>query len=349
MSLPRHTPAAVLYECGKSLTVESLEIPELLTGQVLVQIAYSGVCQTQILEARGLKGPDQFLPHTLGHEAGGTVLAVGPGVELVSPQDHVVLSWIKGPGKNAPGPVYRNAAGNRVNAGPVATFSQFAVVSENRCTRIAKEVPLHIAALLGCAVPTGAGIVTRQLDAKANDSIAIFGAGGIGLSAILMASLRGCSPIIAIDVADDKLEFAKKFGATHTFNAVSTAVSDEIQELVPGGVQFAIESSGSASAMELAFQSVKDGGGKAVLAGNLAAGQSILIDPFKLILGREIVGSVGGGTIPEIDLPRYAELFLEGKLPLDRLCGKTFPLSQINEALEALEKGTLGRVLMIND
>ncbi len=347
--IPATTRAAVLYRLKEPLVVEDLFLPPLQEGQVLVRVAYAGLCSTQLLEVNGDKGEDRFLPHTLGHEASGTAIAVGPGVTRVKEGDALVLSWIKGQGINASAPKYQNSKGQTVNAGQVATFSQYAVVSENRCTVIPSDFSLKSAALLGCAVPTGAGIVLNEVKPKPGESVAILGVGGVGLSALLSARLMHCNPIIAVDVQDRKLEFAKTLGATHTLNLATIEKSDalaRVRSWVKGGVDYSVECSGAKSAMEFGFQMVKEKGGKCVIAGNLPHGNTIQIDPFDLIKGREILGTVGGGSCPEHDIPLYVWLNQSGQFDLDRLIAKIYTLDDINEAIKDLSNGVLGRILL---
>ena len=184
------TLSAILVELGKPLIIDEIEIPKLKPGQVLVEIAYSGVCHTQVLECRGKRGADNYLPHCLGHEAGGIVREIGSNVQKVRPDDRVILSWIKGSGIDAPGSVY-NWNGSNVNAGAITTFSEYSVISENRITLIPDELTLQQAALLGCAVPTGVGSVFNTAQARPGQSIVIYGMGGVGLCAVNAAAIAG--------------------------------------------------------------------------------------------------------------------------------------------------------------
>ena len=264
-----HTLSAVLTELNQPLRFLELAIPELKSGQVLVDVAYSGVCHSQLLEVRGKRGPDRFLPHTLGHEGSGTVMGVGLGVTKVKPGDRVVLSWIKGNGTDVPSTIYQSAEGP-VNSGAISTFMRRTVISENRVTPIPNTFPLREAALLGCAVPTGGGVVLYTAGVRPGSSVAIFGIGGIGLSAILVANLMNATTIIAIDVFDHKLDQAHRSGATHLINARHQDPLSAILEITSHrGVDYAIEAAGRRETMELAFQSVRDGGGLCVIAGNL--------------------------------------------------------------------------------
>jgi S-(hydroxymethyl)glutathione dehydrogenase/alcohol dehydrogenase len=313
---------------------------------VLVDVAYSGVCHSQLLEVRGQRGPDRFLPHTLGHEGSGTVLAVGADVTKVNPRDHVVLTWIKGNGADVPATVYQGADGP-VNSGAISTFMRQTVTCENRVVPINRDMPLRQAALLGCAIPTGAGIILNTANVQEGNTVAVFGVGGIGSSAILAAGLRKARAIIAVDVFEHKLELARQLGATHIINASQQEPIATILEITGGrGVDYAIEAAGTRVTMEKAFQSVRDNGGLCVLAGNLPHGECISLNPFELIRGKRIIGSWGGETQPDQDIPKYVEYYLAGDLQLDRLLTHSYSLDDINQALEDLENGKIGRALI---
>jgi len=341
------TKAAVLCEIGKPLVIEELQIPELQHGQVLVKVLYSGVCHSQLNEIKGLKGEDKYLPHTLGHEGSGIVKTVGPGVRKVKPGDHVVLTWIKGDGLDAPSAIYRRSNGSVVNSGAISTFMEYAIISENRLVAIPKEMPLREASLLGCAVPTGAGIVMNTTQVKADSSVAVFGVGGIGLSAVMASILMKANMIIAIDVFEHKLEQARQLGATHIVNACQQDPLATILEITGGrGVDYAIEAAGQCETMEAAFQIVRDKGGLCVIAGNLPQKQRISINPFDLIKGKRIIGTWGGETHPDRDIPLYVDLYLSGKLRLERLINHTCVLDDINQAFEDLSYGKVGRIII---
>lgn len=335
-----------MVEVGKPLEIRSLGIPPLRSGQVLVDVAYSGICHSQLLEMHGKKGPDRFLPHTLGHEGSGIVLEVASGVTKVRPGDHVVLSWIKGSGADVPSTIYESERGS-VNSGAISTFMKRTVTCENRLTRIPTEMPLREAALLGCAIPTGAGIVVNTAKVHAGSSVAVFGAGGIGLSAILAARLQNAAKIIAVDVIDHKLQQARRAGATDLVNAQKQDPVGKIQELTgTGGADYAIEAAGRRETMEAAFRAVRPNGGLCVLAGNLPQGETITIDPFDLIRGKRIVGTWGGESNPDRDFPEFALLYIQGKLDLESLITDEYILSDINVGLESLAQGKVGRALV---
>jgi S-(hydroxymethyl)glutathione dehydrogenase/alcohol dehydrogenase len=341
------TLADVLTEINKPLTLMELELPQLGNGQVLVNISYSGICHTQLNEMKGKKGPDKYLPHTLGHEGSGIVESIGPGVKKVKPGDHVVLTWIKGKGLDVPSTKYIKQDGSFVNSGAIATFLTKAIISENRIVKINKKMPLKEAALLGCAIPTGAGIALNTANIIPGSSVAIFGVGGVGISALIGSRLMGAKTLITIDVQAHKLDHAKQFGATHIINAANEDVLKQIKNITNDkGVDYAIEASGIKTAMETAFMSVKDKGGLCVLAGNLPQNEKISIDPFDLIKGKRIIGTWGGETDPDRDIPKYVRFVLSGKLKLEKMLTHEYMLKEINSAFTALEKGDVGRAIV---
>jgi S-(hydroxymethyl)glutathione dehydrogenase / alcohol dehydrogenase len=341
-----HAKAAVLHTLGAPLTVSDIVLPAPAPGQVLVELAYSGVCRSQLMEARGGRGEDRYLPHLLGHEGAGSVRAVGAGVTKVAPGDLVVVGWIKGEGMDVPGPNL-TLNGARLNAGAVTTFATASIVSENRCTRLPEGVPLELGVLFGCALPTGAGMVLNQLKPHAGASVAVFGLGGIGISALLALGLFDCSRIFAIDVEEQKLELARACGATDCINASDCDPLAEIVRLTGGaGVDYAVEAAGTVGSIENAFRSVCKFGGLCVFASHPPTGERLSIDPHDLISGRRLEGSWGGGCLPDRDLPRFAELYRQGKLPLERLIGRRYPLTGINDALDDLERRSITRALI---
>ncbi len=340
------TKAAVLYEIGKPLVIEEVEIPELKEGQVLVKILYSGVCHSQLNEIKGLKGPDKYLPHLLGHEGSGIVEKIGGNVTKVAPGDYVALTWIQGEGINAGGSKYLHN-GKEINAGAITTFSEKAVISENRLVKLNhKDTPPKIAALLGCAIHTGMGMVKNYLEEDESKTVAIYGVGGIGFSALVAAGLNNYSKIIAIDINDKKLEYALTLGATHIINSSKQNVLEEIKNITNGvGVDYVIESTGIIEVMQNAYY-ILARGGSAVIAGNAKGGLNFSIDPSGLNQGKKILGTWGGEKNPEKTesdkkILFYEEMYHKEKLPLDKLVLKDYRLDQINDAFSDLEKGQI--------
>jgi S-(hydroxymethyl)glutathione dehydrogenase / alcohol dehydrogenase len=320
------TNAAILRNVGGPLSIEELEIPGLLYGQVLVKILASGLCHSQLNEISGRKGKE-YIPHLLGHEASGIVVDCGDGVKKVKKNDYVAISWIKD-----------GNSGKFVSAGSAATFTEYAVVSENRVFPITREIEPSIVALLGCAVLTGAGIA-KNLKIQHGSSVAIFGIGGIGSNALLKAKSLGAR-VTAIDIVEWKVKWVKEE------LGVEAILPSEINSRK---FDFVIECSGAKEAMEKAFEVAEDHG-MVVLAGNLPSGTSISIDPFGLIKGKKLSGSWGGGSFPDKDISEYVGEYLNGSLPLEKLISKEYHFDQINEGLKDLESGKLIRgIVLINN
>ncbi len=339
--------AAVLTEPGKPLPIlTGIDIPDLEPSQVLVRLAYSGVCHSQLMEVRGLRGDDPWLPHLLGHEGSGKVLAVGGGVTKVRPEDYVILGWIKGDGQDCGGARYRRD-GKIINGGGVTTFNEQAVVSENRLVPLPEGVPMDIAVLFGCAVPTGAGIMINEIDPEPGSTIAVFGLGGIGMSALMATKLYDCATVIAVDVEEQKLAMARDFGAGVTINSNASDPIAEIDRLTGGrGVDYAVEASGNCSVIETAFEVTRKAGGLCIFASHPRHGERISLDPHALISGKRIRGSWGGASRPDTDIPKFAALYRDGRLPLEKLITKRYSLDDINEAIDDLEAGRVGRPII---
>jgi len=338
------TVAAILVAPNTKLEVDEIDVPDLDVGQVLVKVGHSGICGKQVDEIIG-KRPDPYLPHLLGHEAAGMVEGVGPGVRKVKPGDAVCLHWVKGTGIDSATPRFlRN--GRPINAGQVTTFSRHTVVSENRVTPIGAGIATDVAALLGCALTTGMGIVTNNARLKPGQSIAVFGVGGVGINVVQGARLVNAHPIIAVDVDDRKLRRAEQFGATSAVNLLNEDPVSRLRELTQNkGVDVAVDTVGASSVRTSAYDVTADGG-ITVFAGVPRADERITIDSFPLHFGRTIVGSHGGDTKPDIDIPRYVALYRLGKLKLEEQITHTFPLLKINEAFAAMLDGSAGRIVL---
>lgn len=339
------TKAAILYKLNSPLVIDEVEIPRLNRGQVLVKMLAAGICRSQLNEIKGVRGEDKYLPHLLGHEGAGVVKEIGPDVIKVKKEDNVVLTWIKGKGLDA-GPVKFKLRNTLINAGPITTFSNYTIVSENRLVKVKKNLPLKIAAILGCAIPTGAGIIFNTLKTDQNTAIAVFGAGGVGAGSILAAAYMKCRKIIAVDISKEKLVFAKELGATDTVNGLINNPEDKILQIVPGGADYAIDATGVKQAMEAAFRVTKNSG-TCVIAGNLANDEKICINPFDLIKGKKIIGSWGGSTNPDRDIPKYGRLYLAGKLNLDKIITRIYKFDDINKAFNDLANNkTIGKTII---
>lgn len=347
MSLPRTMKAAILVELGRPLEIAEVALPGTLApGQVLVKVHYSGICGSQLGEIDGAKGEDRFLPHLLGHEASGTVLAAGPGVRHVKPDDKVVMHWRKGPGIESETPSYR-WGDRKVNAGWIATFNEYAIVSENRLTAIPADSDLEVAALFGCAVTTGFGVVVNNAKLSIGESAVVFGAGGVGLNIVQAAALVSGYPVIAVDLHDNRLALAREMGATHTINARSEDAGARIREIAgPQGVDVFIDNTGNPSVIQLGYQLTRPQG-RVVLVGVPRKGNDITVYSLPLHFGKVLTGSHGGETVPERDIPRYHALYRSGRIKLRELVSDRFGLDRINDAIAGMRDGSIrGRCLV---
>src|SRR5215216_5564203 len=324
--------AAILAQSRQPLIVDEIALPdELNVGQVLVKILHTTICGAQLNEIAAAKGPDKFLPHLLGHEASATVIETGPGVTNVKPGDTVVLHWRPSQGIQCQPPSYK-WRGEKLNAGWITTFNDYAVISENRMTVISRDYDLKVAPLLGCAVTTAAGVINNDANVKIGESVVIFGVGGVGLNVVQFAHLAGANPIVAIDLLDNKLEMARTRGATHCINSKTVGDLDtEIRQIVgANGPDKVIETTGAKSVIELAYN-LTHPDGTCVLVG--VPSQKVTIYTLPIHFNKVLTGSHGGDARPHIDIPRIIRLQQAGRVSFDGLITHEFPLDRINDAL----------------
>jgi S-(hydroxymethyl)glutathione dehydrogenase/alcohol dehydrogenase len=344
MTQPTRTLAAILVEQQKPLVVAEINLPESLeVGQVLVEFFYSGICGSQLGEIDGVKGPDKWLPHLLGHEASGKVLAIGPGVKHVKPGDHVVAHWRPSLGIEASTPKYR-WNGQTVNAGWVTTFNQFGVISENRLTSIPAETDLKAAALYGCAITTGFGTIDNVAKIRLGESVVVFGAGGIGLNIVQAASLAGASTIIAIDRFDGRLALALRCGATACINSEAQDPWNAINQVLGSihgkkkALDVFIDNTGNASIIARGYETVGTEG-RVVLVGVPKAGDEASIHTLGLHFGRSITGTTGGEANPHEDIGRYMGLAKARKIDFGSLITEFGPLVDVNRLIDDMRQG----------
>ncbi len=344
---PKSMRAAILVEQRKPLRVEEVELPERLeAGQVLVRVACSGICGSQLGEIDGVKGEDRYLPHLLGHEGAGHVVETGPGVRTVNAGDTVVLHWRKGSGIDSAPPAYR-WQGRPLNSGWVTSFNEYAIVSENRLTVIPPEIDLDVAALLGCAVTTGFGIVNNNARLRIGQSIVVLGAGGVGLSVVQAARMVSAYPIVAVDLHKTRLELARELGASHTLHSGEMDLREELRRILgPSGADVFVDNTGSTEMIELGYETIHNRG-RLVLVGVPPKGNNVSIYTLPIHMGKTLVGSHGGDAMPDEDIPRYVRLIQSGQLPLSRLITDTFALDEINDAIEQMRSGAVaGRCII---
>jgi len=358
--------AAVLFEPKQAISIELVDVAEPRAGEVLVHMAAGGICHSDLHAIKGdLKAP---LPAVLGHEGAGVVEAVGPGVKDVQPGDHVIPLWRLSCGEcewctggrpaqcdagieiRRTGTLPGGGTGFLLNGreikkfGGVSSFSEYSVILEKALLKIPKELSLQKAALLGCAVITGYGAVVYAAKVRPGSSVAVFGAGGVGLNVIQTAALAGAEQIIAVDLKDNKLEFARQFGATHFVNAAQGDPVERVRGLTGGrGVDYAFEVVGLPATMRQAFDVLARCGVAVVVGiGPMTAEVSIPVIPLAWE-ERVLMGSLYGSARPRIDIPKLIRMYRAGKLKLDELLTRTYPIEQINEAYAALERGEVAR------
>ena len=358
--------AAVLFDVGQKLDICEVDVQAPRAGEVLVRMAAGGVCHSDLHVMTGHLVAS--LPAILGHEGSGVVADVGPGVTSVKAGDHVIPLWrmscgacefcsdgrpalcaqgaqVRMTGRLLDGTTRFSLGGKEIKhfAG-VSSFSEYSVVPESAVLRIPDDFPLDRAALLGCAVITGVGAVFNAARVKPGSSVVVFGTGGVGLNAVQGAAIAGAEKIIAVDLLDAKLEFARKFGATHTVNASSGKTVEEVRALTGGrGVDYAFEVIGLPTTMRQAYDCLGKRG-MAVVVGVSPMTAEVSVPVMSLVYEeRVLTGSIYGSSRPRIDIPKLIDLYRAGKLKLDELLTRSYPFAQINEAYAALERGEVAR------
>ena len=360
--------ASVLFEQGKPLSVEELELEPPRTGEVLVRMAASGVCHSCLHAADGSwKGVP--VPIVLGDEGAGVVEQVGPGVDTLAVGDHVILSWAPTCGRchycvvGRPNLCERRQPGRGVlpdgttrmslrgkpvhHYGHVATYASRTVVHESCAIPVSKNVPLDRAALIGCSVMTGVGAVINTAAVPPGAGMAVFGVGGVGLNVVQGGAMVAAHPIIAVDVVASKLEHARALGATHVIDARREDPVAAIRGITRLGADYTFVAVGNTSAVSQALDALSPGG-TCVLIGVPETGATIPMDVRPLVTAERVIrGSSYGSARTREDLPRLANLYLAGKLRIDELITRRFSLDEANEGFRALAAGELARGIIV--
>jgi NDMA-dependent alcohol dehydrogenase len=358
--------AAVLREVNAPLSLEEVELAPPGPGEVEVRLAASGVCHSDWNVISG--ATPNPLPTVLGHEGAGVVEAVGTGVETVAEGDHVVLSWLPACGRcfyctsgrqvlcevamadmfrgTLPGGELRLSRNGEAlyHFSYLSTFAERCVIPEGCCVRVREDAPLEVAALVGCAVMTGYGAVVNRARVEAGSTVAVFGAGGVGLSAIMAARFSGALAVVAVDPVSFKRETALALGATHAVDPRANDPRKLLRELTDGrGADVAIDAAGVPGVVAQAYDAVRRGG-TVVAVGIPPEGMTADLPAEALPREEKILtGSFYGSCRPQVDMPLVLDLFMGGRLPLDRLVTRTYGLEQINDAFAAMNAGEVAR------
>lgn len=369
--------AAVLYEMGKPrpytesrpLVVEEVELDPPGPGEVLIEVRAAGVCHSDLSVINGDR--PRPLPMVLGHEAAGIVRETGPGVDDLAPGDHVVVVFVPSCGScvycaegrpalceraakaNAEGTLLSGERRLHRDGRPInhmvgcSVFAEYAVVSRRSLVPVDPQLPLDRAALFGCAVITGVGAVLNTAGVRPGQTVAVVGLGGVGLNALLGARLCGARRIVAVDPVPEKLALARQLGATFTVDPRESGAIERVREYTEGGVDAAIEAAGNVPALEFAFEITRRGG-TTVSAGLANPAHRLAIAPVRLVgEGRTLRGSYMGDCVPLRDIPRFVELFRDGRLPVDAVLSDELPLDAVNEAMERLAAGSAVRQILL--
>ncbi len=332
------TAAAILVEQKQPLVLDEVELPALGFGQVLVDIKASRICGSQIGEIDGVKGPDRWLPHLLGHEAGGIVREVGPEVRHVKPGDRVVAHWRPGRGIEARGAVYQ-WQGKNCNAGPITTFQQLAILSENRVTVVPPDTDFEICCLLADTLTTGFGVINNDAKVKIGEAVVVIGCGGIGLGTVLGAKLAGAHPVIAVDVQDHKLAVAAKYGATHTINSTKEDLGEAVLKILGGArPDVVVDGTGNPAVLEKAF-ALAGNFARVVGVGVMAHDRKLSLNTLPLHLGKVLRGSHGGESLPADDIPRYLRMMRDGRFDPRGFVSHRISLAEVNDGIAKMRSG----------
>jgi len=355
------SPVAAPYAQSRPLRIEELDLAPPGRDEVLVRIRAAGLCHSDlsVIDGNRLRP----VPMVLGHEAAGEVVETGEGVDDLMPGDRVVMVFVPSCGHCAPCAEGRPALcepGNAANgrgemlgggrrlsvAGQpvhhhigVSAFAEHAVISRRSLVKIEADIPHEIAALFGCAVLTGVGAAVNTARIKAGETVAVVGLGGVGLSALLGAIACGASRVVAVDLAQDKLDLALALGATDAFKADEPGAVEAIRQATKGGVDHGLEMAGSVRALDLAYQITRRGG-TTTTAGLANPAHTLSLSPVRLVAEeRTLKGSYVGSCVPSRDIPRFVELYQRGRLAVDRLWTSSGSLDEINEGFDALNEG----------
>ena len=329
--------AAILVEQRQPLVLDEVDLPVLRCGQVLVETKVSRICGSQLGEIDGVKGPDKYLPHLLGHEGGGVVMEVGPEVMHIKAGDRVVMHWRPGRGMEPRPPVY-SWRGRPCNAGAIATFTRYAIISENRLTPVPADTDFEVCALLADTLTTGFGVINNDAGVTIGESVVVIGVGGIGLGTVLGAHLAGAHPIVAVDIHEHKLAKAREFGATHTINSSQTDFAAVVEEILGGKADVVVDGTGVPAILEKAF-ALAGPQGRCIGVGVMHHERKLTLNTLPLHLGKTLTGSQGGSSRPAADIPRYLRMMQGRRFDPRAFVSHRLPLEEVNDGIARMRSG----------
>lgn len=365
----RNSDLPLPYATSRPLSIEEVDLDPPKQGEVLVQIKAVGLCHSDLVAINGERGKP--MPIVIGHEAAGIVVELGTGVDGIGIGDHVVPSFVAScghcsmcsvgrPALCEPATVSNAAAVLRDGTtrlhkdgvplhhhSGIAGFAEYSVLPADALVRIDKDIAFEHAALFGCGVVTGVGAVINTSGLKTGESIAVVGLGGVGLSAVLAAVAAGANQVVALDLSEEKLSLARELGAHHAINARDPDCLAKVLEITAGGAHVAVETAGSARALQTAYE-VTRRGGTTVAAGMPGPEAQITLSHLSIAAQeRTLKGSYMGSCIPKRDIPRYMVMFKNGKLPVDKLLSRTIGFDDLNAAMDRLENAATVREVLI--
>ncbi len=356
--------AAIAFEAGKPLSIETVQLEGPKEGEVLVEIKATGVCHTDAFTLSGAD-PEGLFPAILGHEGAGVVVEVGSGVKSVKVGDHVIPLYIpecrnceyclsgktnlcqairvtQGRGVMPDGTSRFSLKGQKIlHYMGTSTFANYTVLPEISVAKIREDAPFEKVCLIGCGVTTGLGAVVNTAKVEPGSNVVVFGLGGVGLNVIQGAKMVGANMIVGVDINPAKRELAEKFGMTHFVNPkeIDGDLVSYLVELTKGGADYSFECIGNINVMRQALECCHKGWGTSVIIGVAGAGQEISTRPFQLVTGRVWKGSAFGGAKGRTDVPKIVDWFMNGKIDIDSLITQVMPIEQINEAFDLMHKG----------